>query len=311
MLPETAHTITAALTQGKRPEAGRLLQDYLRQNPTDEKAWLWLSQIADEPAKSAACLVRVLEIRAATVGLPRGHPALAKRLRRLADTLERLAPGPRANLQRGLTWAGRTLIAGVLLVVALTLGPFALGDLPIIIISGSMEPFIHTGSVVVAERVPSADLRLGDVIAYLPSANAAIPRVHRIVSLRDQDGTRYYTTRGDANPSNDANEVPLGATAWRYWYSVPGIGYIVIFAATPNGKLALIGLPLLGLVGLSVVDWLKHWYRPLPTRRSLQRQPALARHHPDPDRRPVATVHPPSAGAKFQLQHRTVARAMS
>src|ERR1051326_4798318 len=100
MHPENARAINAALTQGKRLEAGRLLQDYLRQNPTDEKAWLWLSQVADEPAKSAACLVRALESRAATLGLPGGHPALAKRLRRLADTLERLAPGPRTNLQR-------------------------------------------------------------------------------------------------------------------------------------------------------------------------------------------------------------------
>jgi len=152
MRSETAQAITAAITQGKRPEAGRLLQDYLRQNPVDEKAWLWLSQIADEPAAGAACLVRVLEIRAATVGLPGGHTALGHRMRRLADKLERPPPGPRANWQAALTWAARTLGVAVLLIVALVVGPFALGDLPIIIISGSMEPFIHTGSIVVAQR---------------------------------------------------------------------------------------------------------------------------------------------------------------
>jgi signal peptidase len=134
----------------------------------------------------------------------------------------------------------------------------ALGARTVIIISGSMEPIIHTGSAVIARPVPAESLKVGDVIVFAPDANAVVPKVHRIVSIRLKDGVRSYTTRGDANASADPGEVTLGDTGWHVWYSVPFVGYAVAWGTSKTGVLALIALPLLALVGLAGWDlWRK------------------------------------------------------
>jgi signal peptidase len=110
---------------------------------------------------------------------------------------------------------------------------------------------------------------VGDVIAYTPNAKGAIPIVHRIVNISEQNGARYYQTRGDANETADVNEFTLPATAWRLWYNIPAAGYVVAFASSRIGTLTLIIVPaaLLGLMKLG--DWRKG-------RRSAQPQPARA-----------------------------------
>ena len=53
------------------------------------------------------------------------------------------------------------------------------------IVSGSMEPAIPTGSVVYDEVVPVEDLEVGDVITFVPPPEYGIaePVTHRIVEI--------------------------------------------------------------------------------------------------------------------------------
>src|SRR3989344_1742628 len=66
-----------------------------------------------------------------------------------------------------------------------------------IVQSGSMEPDIKTGSVVIIK--PSSVYKVGDVVTFGKDTKKDIPTTHRIVSSRAQDGVIMFTTKGDAN----------------------------------------------------------------------------------------------------------------
>src|SRR3989344_1983440 len=74
-----------------------------------------------------------------------------------------------------------------------------------IVKSGSMEPSIKTGSVVIIK--PSSNYAVGDVVTFGKDTKTDIPTTHRIVSSRAQDGVIMFTTKGDANEDKDANEI--------------------------------------------------------------------------------------------------------
>jgi signal peptidase len=253
-LPPTAAGIPLASPQtpAGRERLRQQLRAYLAAEPQKETAWYGLSLVADDPAEGLDCLVRLLEIRAAGGTLPGGQAKTGARLRAVAARVERRAP---SRLAVAAHIVGHALTAALIVILALVIGPMALGARTVIILSGSMEPIIHAGSAVIARPVPAETLQVGDVIVFAPNANAVIPKVHRILTIREEDGVRYYTTRGDANGSNDPDEVMLGGTGWRVWYSVPLVGYAVAWGSSRSGNVALIGLPLLGLVGLMAWDW--------------------------------------------------------
>ena len=142
-----------------------------------------------------------------------------------------------------------TLSGALVLLLAVLVGvvPLFIGLHPYVIISGSMEPTIQTGSLVITRAVPRTDIGVGDVIAFNPRPEAALPIVHRIVALTERNGTRYATTRGDANTGEDA-EIALTGAVLKVEVALPLIGYVVYYAAQPLGTLMLVWLPLAVLV---------------------------------------------------------------
>src|SRR3989344_8480556 len=60
-----------------------------------------------------------------------------------------------------------------------------------IVQSGSMEPDIKTGSVVIIK--PSSNYAVGDVVTFGKDTKTDIPTTHRIVSSRAQDGVIMFT----------------------------------------------------------------------------------------------------------------------
>ncbi len=92
------------------------------------------------------------------------------------------------------------------------------------VLSGSMRPGIQPGDVAVLRPISVQDLRVGDVIAYLPP-NETTPVMHRIVSL-DVHGV---VTKGDANSISDpwGRVKPRGATVEHLVAVVPKVGLLL------------------------------------------------------------------------------------
>ncbi|MCW2834059.1 MAG: Signal peptidase [Nocardioides sp.] len=105
--------------------------------------------------------------------------------------------------------AARIYRAYLLVLVAIALAPVLFGWGSYVIKSGSMEPSVQVGDVVVAKPyTPDQTIRVGRVFVFDdPASDAAEPDliVHRIVERRD-DGD--YTTAGDANEVTDITPLP-------------------------------------------------------------------------------------------------------
>lgn len=118
--------------------------------------------------------------------------------------------------------------------------------------TGSMEPAIKTGSIVVIQ--PQELYTEGDVITFRRADQRDdTPITHRIVSVRVESGEYIYTTKGDANEVQDLNEVRAAEVLGKVSFTVPYVGYLLTAARTPYGFTALIVLPAL----LIIVDEVK------------------------------------------------------
>ncbi len=110
-----------------------------------------------------------------------------------------------------------------------------------IVRSGSMEPAVLTGSVVLIQ--PATDYKVGDVITFGDDTRTSIPTTHRIVSVRTDGAATYYETKGDANEDIDPSETPTSKIIGRVIFSLPYAGYILAFSKTQLGFSLLVLIP--------------------------------------------------------------------
>lgn len=69
---------------------------------------------------------------------------------------------------------------------------------PRIVLSGSMEPKIHTGSICfINKKVPYDKIKTGDIIAFKAGKNTMV--THRVISVTNAG----FETKGDANKVSD------------------------------------------------------------------------------------------------------------
>ncbi|MGH4119484.1 signal peptidase I [Clostridium sp.] len=85
---------------------------------------------------------------------------------------------------------------------------FSVGVFPIspsLVLTESMQPEINPGDVIIAKKIDTQYVKLGDVVKYW---NGNYYIVHRIVDIYVRDGQKYYITKGDANEFADAPVLP-------------------------------------------------------------------------------------------------------
>ncbi len=140
------------------------------------------------------------------------------------------------------------VVVAVGAVVAVVAVPAAFGASTLSVLSGSMEPALPVGSVVVVRPRPVAEIGVGDVITFVdraePSGEARIV-THRVVAIEPGPAFR---TRGDANPDPDPGLVAPADVQGVEWYAVPWLGLARDRLVTPGGLILAGGLVLL-LVG--------------------------------------------------------------
>lgn len=116
------------------------------------------------------------------------------------------------------------LLAGVALVGLLVVLPRVTGTVPLTVYTGSMEPTIQTGALVLIEPVDPATLQPGDVITYQVAPGVEQYITHRIVRLQPDTTPPSFVTKGDNNPGEDLDPVPVGAVRGEVWFDVPYVG---------------------------------------------------------------------------------------
>ncbi len=112
-----------------------------------------------------------------------------------------------------------------------------------IVKSGSMEPAIQTGAIVVIK--PSKIYKEDDVVTFGKDTKKEIPTTHRIVSSRVESGVMIFTTKGDANEDNDTREIRQSEILGKVLFDMPYLGYLLDFAKKPAGFVIFIVIPAL------------------------------------------------------------------
>jgi signal peptidase len=135
------------------------------------------------------------------------------------------------------------LIAAVMALAFLLLGTLVPipGNFKVKIVkSGSMEPTIKTGSIVIDK--PENSYQVGDIVTFGADTKTQIPTTHRIVGVAPGPNP-IYTTKGDANDAPDQADTHLGDIHGKVIFTVPYVGYVLDFARKPLGFALLVGVP--------------------------------------------------------------------
>ena len=107
--------------------------------------------------------------------------------------------------------------------------------------SGSMEPAIKTGSIVIVK--PKSYYGLGNIVTFLPAGQKNDPTTHRIVEIKDNGPEILFTTKGDANTGEDRERIKQSEILGAIIASFPYLGYVVAFTKTQIGFIFLIVVP--------------------------------------------------------------------
>ncbi len=145
-------------------------------------------------------------------------------------------------------------IAALGLLLVLALFPIE-GNIQIKIVkSGSMEPTIHTGSIVVVK--PAARYQKGDIVTFGPDTKKEIPITHRIVEVKGEGAQMRFLTKGDANEDADMKEIASREVIGKMLFSIPYLGYVIDFARKPLGFFLLIIIPAcIVIIDESITIW--------------------------------------------------------
>ncbi|MFW5703913.1 MAG: signal peptidase I [Patescibacteria group bacterium] len=142
----------------------------------------------------------------------------------------------------------KSVVAGLLLVFVLIIGGVVLlsgskelfGLQVYTVTSGSMEPVIPTGSIIIVKKQSAYEV--SDIATYRSSRSSAMI-THRIVEVSQENGNVRFIFRGDANEDSDPVPVGLSQIKGEYLFNIPFVGYLIEFARTPVGAVVLIIIP--------------------------------------------------------------------
>ncbi|GAA3885396.1 hypothetical protein GCM10022243_57790 [Saccharothrix violaceirubra] len=142
------------------------------------------------------------------------------------------------------------LLAVVLLCLAVALGWRLTGGRWLSVDSGSMGETAPVGTLVLTRPTTVAEVAVGDVVSFYPTAASKIAYTHRVVEIRDGK----LITRGDINGADDpwrtGDENLVGLVVARWW----GVAWLVK------------SLPFLLVGGFTVwllTRWTGRWRTPL------------------------------------------------
>jgi signal peptidase len=140
------------------------------------------------------------------------------------------------------------ILLGIILAVMISIGLLTImtilpipGNFKILTVqSGSMEPALSVGSVILIK--PVTEYKIGDVVTK-KTDEPGVTITHRIISKDNSSGIPLFETKGDANNIADPEMIPKEMIVGKMLGNVPKLGYLIGFAKTGKGLLVVVFLP--------------------------------------------------------------------
>ncbi|MGN0536507.1 MAG: signal peptidase I [Acutalibacteraceae bacterium] len=122
------------------------------------------------------------------------------------------------------------VIISILLAAVLILKLFFHAEFKVVM-TGSMEPELHVGSLLIIIPADYDDIAVGDDITFVRDESLTLV-THRVVDKNTVKQT--FTTQGIANNTRDA-PVSYDNVLGKVRASIPLVGYVGIWLSTPTG----------------------------------------------------------------------------
>ncbi|MBQ2690782.1 MAG: signal peptidase I [Clostridia bacterium] len=147
------------------------------------------------------------------------------------------------------------LVAAVAILAILLVGVRLFGLQVFTVLSGSMEPTYHTGSLIYVKSVDYRELEAGDVITFmLDEDTVATHRIVEVVPDEDEPEVLRYMTKGDANDAVDGSLVHYRNVIGTPVFSIPKMGYFANFIQEPPGTYVAISAGAIILILVFIPD---------------------------------------------------------
>ena len=194
------------------------------------------------------------------------------------------------------------LVALVVLVAVLLVGVRVAGVQPLYVMSGSMEPAFHVGSLIFVQKIDPAMIEVGDPITYTINESGDYS-THRVVAVEvretgsrfveDENGQTvldesgapmieeypleetayYFQTKGDANNAPDGTPVYYKNVVGVPRVTIPYLGYLAHWLQTPRGRIMGITIAAVIVILTFLPDLLK-WVEDGDKKKESTEQPA-------------------------------------
>jgi signal peptidase len=128
------------------------------------------------------------------------------------------------------------------------------GFVPLIVLTDSMEPVIDGGDLIICRTIDPKEIKEKDIIAFIdPAGNGTSILTHRVVEIVEQDGSRYFRTKGDFNNIEDKDLVPAEDLIGVYKSRIPAAGHVAMFMQSTPGLILCVVLPIVLLVAYDFI----------------------------------------------------------
>ncbi len=128
--------------------------------------------------------------------------------------------------------ASTILVVIVVIFAVLLTGIRLIGLHPYTVLSGSMEPTYHTGSLIYVKEAKPEEIEVGQAITFVLNEDLVVA-THRVIEI-DEENQRFYT-KGDANQSADGAPVHFKNLIGIPLFSIPFLGYVSSYIQSPPG----------------------------------------------------------------------------
>ena len=129
------------------------------------------------------------------------------------------------------------------------------------IVSPSMVPNINVLDVIITTRVSDpSKIKVGDVITFNSTdyRSSGVTVTHRVNKIeKTSDGKYLFTTKGDANNTEDATRQPFSSIYGKVLIRIPKLGYIQYILSSVMGWVCLIIIPTVVIIGLDIIKIIK------------------------------------------------------
>lgn len=147
------------------------------------------------------------------------------------------------KIKRMWDWITTALVAIVVILALLLVGARLIGLHVFSVLSGSMEPTYHVGSLIYVKNVDPYELKSGDVITFmLDEDTVATHRIVEVVPDENDSTVVRFRTKGDANDVEDGGLVHYKNVIGTSVFTIPKLGYVANYIQNPPGMYVAISV---------------------------------------------------------------------